>query len=91
MTVFRVWVDTMFTVFIMCILVRILLSWVTIAPVRPWPRRIVEFFHDTTGWYLNFFRRLIPPVGPLDLSPILAIVVVYIAQRLTGEILANIG
>jgi len=40
-----------------------------------------QFFHDTTSWYLNLFRRMIPPVGPLDLSPMVALIVLFIVQR----------
>ena len=28
--------------------------------------------------YLRFFRRFIPPLGPLDLSPMVAIIVLYV-------------
>jgi YggT family protein len=76
------WVNSLFVVYQICILIRILMSWVTIAPMRGWSMAVVQFFHDTTDWYLNFFRRLIPPVGPLDLSPMVALIVLIIAQRI---------
>lgn len=88
MDVFITWLNSLFIVFQMCILVRILMSWVTIAPMRRWSQAVVQFFHDTTGWYLNFFRRIIPPVGPLDLSPVVALVVLIIIQRLVIGLLA---
>lgn len=76
------WVNSFFVVYQICILIRILMSWITIAPMRGWSMAVVQFFHDTTDWYLNFFRRLIPPVGPLDLSPMVALIVLVIAQRI---------
>lgn len=85
------WVNALFLVYTICILVRILMSWVTIAPMRRWSRAIVEFLHDTTSWYLNFFRRFIPAVGPLDLSPIVALVVLVIVNRFAVEILASLA
>jgi uncharacterized protein YggT (Ycf19 family) len=85
------WVNALFLVYTICILVRILMSWVTIAPVRPWSRAIVEFLYDTTNWYLNFFRRFIPAVGPLDLSPIVALLVLGIVNRFVVEILAGLA
>lgn len=88
MDIFITWLNSLFIVFQMCILVRILMSWVTIAPMRRWSQAVVQFFHDTTGWYLNFFRRIIPPVGPLDLSPVVALVVLIIIQRLVIGLLA---
>ncbi len=83
------WVWTLLTVFMLCVIVRIVLSWVTIAPIHPWPRRIVEFFHDTTDWYLRFFRRIIPAAGPLDLSPMAAILVLIIVQRFLNRIILS--
>ena len=45
---------------------------------------VVTFVNDVTDPYLRLFRRVIPPVGgggfALDLSPIVAIIVLYIAQ-----------
>ena len=82
-----VWVNSLFLVFQLCILVRILMSWVTIAPMRRWSQAVVQFFHDTTGWYLNIFRRMIPPVGPLDLSPMVALIVLFIVQRLVVNLI----
>jgi YggT family protein len=79
---FATWLNSLFIVFQVCILVRILMSWVTIAPMRKWSQAVVQFFHDTTGWYLDLFRRLIPPVGPLDLSPMVALIVLFIVQRI---------
>ena len=81
MQTFATWLNSLFIVFQLCILVRILMSWVTIAPMRRWSQAVVQFFHDTTGWYLDLFRRMIPPVGPLDLSPMVALIVLFIVQR----------
>jgi YggT family protein len=84
---FATWVNSLFYVFQLCILVRILMSWVTIAPMRKWSQALVDFFHDTTGWYLSFFRRLIPPVGALDLSPMVALIVLIIVQRVVVNLI----
>jgi YggT family protein len=34
---------------------------------------------------LNFFRGIIPPLGGLDLSPILAFVVIRVVQGILGN------
>ena len=39
------------------------------------------------GPYMNIFRRFIPPLGGIDFSPILAIVVLEVVQRLIVGIL----
>ena len=63
------YVEALFLVYIILIFIRVLLSWIPRMPYNP---------------YLNLFRRFLPPVGgrgfALDLSPILAIVVLLVAQ-----------
>ncbi|MFA9273198.1 MAG: YggT family protein [Baekduiaceae bacterium] len=50
---------------------------------------ILGFLNDTVSPYLNVFRRFIPPLGPLDLSPIVAIFVLQIAGNLLASIIEN--
>jgi uncharacterized protein YggT (Ycf19 family) len=79
------YVNALFLVYLVLILVRILLSWAQQArplPYSTWLRASVRFVEETTDPYLNVFRRFIPPLGPFDLSPILAIVVLAIVQGL---------
>lgn len=90
MDTFIRYVDSFFLVYTMCILVRILMSWVTVAPMRPWSQALVRFFHDTTNWYLGFWRRIIPPVGPLDLSPVVAIIILVIVNQFVVRILESL-
>ncbi len=47
---------------------------------------VLGFLNDTVSPYLNVFRRFIPPLGPLDLSPIVGIFVLQIV----GNVLASI-
>ncbi len=47
---------------------------------------IMGFLHDTVEPYLRIFRKFIPPLGPIDLSPIVAIIVLQIG----GAIVAGI-
>ncbi len=79
------YVGALFTVFILLILVRIVLSFVPMAPSSSWTRALWDFVHQTTDWYLNVFRRMIPPLGMFDLSPMVGIIVLYI---LRGFVLA---
>jgi len=44
--------------------------------------RVRQFLDDTVGPYLKLFRRFIPPLGPLDVSPMVAIVVLVLIQGL---------
>jgi YggT family protein len=78
------YVDAVFIVYIILILVRILLSWIPRMPYNPVLHAVVTFVHDVTDPYLRLFRRILPPLGAggfgLDLSPIIAIIVLYIAR-----------
>src|SRR3954453_16874947 len=56
------------TVYTLIIFAYILMSWVRMA-YSPWLNRIQRFLHDGTEPYLRLFRRLLPWVGALDLSP----------------------
>ena len=78
------YVNALFFVYLILIFVRILLSWVPRLPYNPVLHAVVTFVHDVTDPYLNLFRRVLPPVGgsgfALDLSPIIAIIVLYILR-----------
>ena len=80
------YVQALFTVYLILIFVRILLSWVPRLPYNRVLHALVTFVHDVTDPYLRLFRRILPPVGgsgfALDLSPIIGIIVLYIAQAI---------
>ena len=85
----QTYVSALFTVFIIVIFIRILLSFLPVAPGSRWARASFDFFHQSTDWFLNIFRKLIPPLGMFDLSPILAIIVLYILRDLTLTLLGS--
>jgi YggT family protein len=78
------YVSALFLVYIILIFIRILLSWIPRMPYNRILNAIVTFVHDVTDPYLRLFRRILPPVGgggfALDLSPIIGLIVLYIAQ-----------
>lgn len=80
------YVDALFLVYLVLIFIRVLLSWVPRMPYNPYLRGAVRFVEETTDPYLNLFRRVIPPLGgrgmAIDLSPILAILVLLLLQGL---------
>ena len=43
---------------------------------------VMTFLRDVSEPYLRIFRRFIPPLGPVDISPIVAILVLQIVGRL---------
>ena len=71
-------IDLLFTFFYLAIMSRIILSWFRFDPYHP----VSVFLYRVTEPILGFFRGIIPPVGMLDLSPIVAIVVLGIVQQM---------
>src|SRR3954467_12493618 len=83
-------IETFITVFVsvyvLLIFAYILSSWIKL-PYSPWLNRIQRFLYDVCEPYLRLFRRLLPTFGPLDLSPIIAILVLYVVQRVIITVL----
>ena len=84
------YVNALFTIFLVILLIRILLSWVPSPPSGRVTSALWRFFHETTEWYLRPFRRVIPPLGMFDLSPIVALIVLYVADAVVIRILEAI-
>jgi uncharacterized protein YggT (Ycf19 family) len=55
-------------------------------PYARWSSALLGFLRDVCEPYLAIFRRFIPPIGPLDLSPIVGILLLNIV----GSVLANL-
>jgi uncharacterized protein YggT (Ycf19 family) len=67
----------------------IITSWIQL-PYSPWVNKIQRFLYDVCEPYLRLFRRILPPFGPLDLSPIIAIVTLAILDRLIQTVLERL-
>jgi len=64
-------------VYTLIIFAYILSSWVRM-PYSPWLNRIQRFLYDVTEPYLRLFRRILPSIGPLDLSPMVGTIALWI-------------
>jgi len=76
------YVSALFLVYLILIFARILLSWIPRLPYNVYLRAVVTFIEQTVDPYLNLFRRILPPIGMFDFSPIIAVIVLFIAQAL---------
>jgi len=80
------YVSGVFTVYIVLIFIYILLNMMFSLGVRPPYSRVTDailgFLRDVSEPYLRIFRRFIPPIGMFDLSPLVAILVLYVARLL---------
>jgi YggT family protein len=74
-------VEVFVYVYVLLIFAFILTSWIRL-PYSPWLQRIQRFLFDVCDPYLRLFRRILPPLGPLDLSPVVGVIVLFIFMRL---------
>jgi YggT family protein len=83
-------VVVLFYVYLLCIFAYILTSWIPL-PYNVWLNRIQRFLYDVVDPYLRLFRRFIPQLSlgglGLDLSPIVAIIVLYAVLRVILRLL----
>jgi YggT family protein len=73
-------------VYVLLIFAYILTSWIRM-PYSVWLNRIQRFLYDVCEPYLRIFRRFLPPLGPLDLSPMLAIISLFVLEQILQAIL----
>ena len=73
-------------VYVLILFAYILLSWVRLT-YSPWLNRLQRFLFDVSEPYLRIFRRLLPPFGGLDLSPMIAIFALFLIDLVIQSIL----
>jgi len=81
-------IDVFIYVYLLAILLWVLLSWFRL-PYSLTP--VQRFLHDIVNPYLSLWRRIIPMVGPLDLSPIAAIFGLIILQKLIDALFGRVN
>jgi YggT family protein len=80
----RLFVEIFIDVYILCIFIYVLTSWIRL-PYALSP--LQRFLYDICEPYLRMFRRILPPLGPLDLSPIVAVFALYFVQIVVNNVL----
>ena len=58
-------------------------------PYGRWSSALLGFLRDVCEPFLSIFRRFIPPIGPLDLSPVIAIFLLQLVGRLVANLIAG--
>ena len=76
-------------VYTLLILAYVISGWVQM-PYSPWLNRIQRFLYDVAEPYLRLFRRFLPSLGPIDLSPIVAIITLVILGRVADWLLGKL-
>jgi YggT family protein len=77
-------VDWAIQVLILLVIVRVLLSWV---PSVDYRHPLISLIVRMTDPILLPVRRILPPIGGFDLSPIIAILLLNLVQRLLHQLL----
>lgn len=81
-------VNTLFYFYYLLIIIRIFLSWL---PSIDWFQQPFAGIRSVTDPFLNIFRGIIPPIGMLDISPIVAIILLQILQGVIVGLLSGMG
>jgi YggT family protein len=68
--------DSALSLYKWILLIRVLLSWVNPDPYNP----IVIFLRQVTDPLLRWIRKILPPLGMIDLSPIVAFFIISFLQ-----------
>ena len=72
------------SVYSLILLLRVVLSWLELAGVRPPAtgplRSAYELLFDVTDPVLVPLRRMVPPAGPLDLSVLVAFIIIFVLR-----------
>ncbi|MGI6208125.1 MAG: YggT family protein [Anaerolineae bacterium] len=79
-------VNILFEVLSLAIFVRIILSWFRVDPYNPF----MQILYQITEPVLAPFRRIIPPIGMIDITPIVALLVLRLVQRIIINLLISL-
>ena len=71
-------VGLLLNVFLFAIFIQVILSWVNPGTYNP----VVSLLYSITEPVLRPFRRLIPPMSGMDLSPLVALIAIQLAKML---------
>jgi YggT family protein len=74
------------SVYVLLIFAYIITSWIRL-PYSPWLNRIQRFLYDVCEPYLRIVRRFVPAIGPLDLSPIVAVITLLLLLQVVQRLL----
>ena len=87
------YVGAVFYVYILLLFIYILINMMFSLGVRPpystWTDAVLNFFRDVSEPYLRLYRNLIQQVGMFDFSPMIAIIVLYIARTIIVNLIAG--
>jgi len=78
-------IEILFNALVFAIIARALLSWFNLSPTSP----LVRILNDVTEPILAPLRRVIPTIGMIDITPLVAILLLQAVQHLLGTMVAT--
>ncbi len=76
------------SIYLVLLIIRVLLSWF---PNVDWSNPVFSALSQITDPYLNLFRSVIPPLGGIDFSAILAFIVLQVVQSALNNVAVTLG
>lgn len=76
-------INAFLSIYLVLLLARILLSWF---PNINWFDPPFSILSQLTDPYLNIFRSIIPPLGGMDFSPMLAIILLQVLASILASL-----
>jgi YggT family protein len=86
MLILRQLVDLLFGLYSLAIIARVFLSWVRVDPYHP----AIQFLYRITEPILAPLRQRIPPLGMVDISPMVALIGLLIVQWIVDALLISL-
>jgi uncharacterized protein YggT (Ycf19 family) len=84
------YIQALITVYTLIIIAYVIMSIVFSfggrVPYSRWSNAVLEFIRSVSEPYLGIFRRLIGPIGPFDLSPLIGLIVL----QLVGAVIVDL-
>lgn len=80
-------VNSIFSFYWMLLILRIFLTWI---PNINWYNQPFKSLKEVSDLYLDIFRKIVPPMGGLDFSPIIALIVLQILQGVITMMLSAV-
>lgn len=73
-------------IFIAAIFIQVIVSWISPGSHNP----LVSLSHSLTAPLMRPLRRVIPPLGMIDITPMIAILILFIAERVLKALTAGL-
>jgi len=80
-------IDLLFYALNLAILIRVIVSWLNVNPYNP----LVSFVYQVTDPILEPLRRIIPPLGMIDITPIIAMLLLSMVQQVLLQIVGMVA